>query len=884
MIEERAPKEIATSLKDELSLLSSSLELKDTILDEAYRLVDSFNAEVQLCSYKGLNENLRSWSLSFALFASWRQNNPLTFKQMEQVNLDLFQLLSVCRKLSNSFKGFDNYAELISTIYRTLSQETLIQRRLYDIFPKLITAARKYTDLDFIEHDTNQLFDLSLIFLLYTKNLLKQQRYIDCSMEASSLYNLSIATFCILVLDKVKNERSSKRQKMGHGDVSPCELEKAQVDDICHMASSIEEDVMKFIRLIRRLVPSEIISMLPVYSLSVMNVLKERLVVDYEKLGLDGLETVSFDELQIFCSVGSSCKGNSLQPERELHFLASLASGSFNEGSSASCTRLEELTKLAKHYFGDNSKLDISVVTCSLTSTMWLRDITRMRPEVSFEQKEDYIESSTSLKRFCEFCGSNMYNNVMNTASDIVFSFFTKNPWYGKEILEERRKEILGLYFYVLERVLLAEERRLHRQNFGSLLENEYLHRSLIACSIVASLACYGCQDRYLFISVLRGVDISPFEYTKSIGSFVTAIEDIPRSVQKFLVKIEEISVECICWQDSSVVDYLEKSLAEAQLHVSSADNSSFAPLDLYDGAISESIPYSVLVFFRKLVRIATEKVRDFCSRMEVSDVFEELASITVNYALTRHFNLLINRHVDVIVMCALYAVSKITKEQLKFNDIAAFYREIFQRKANHLFDIEENLSRVYLDGHYYGDIIEFYNRDFIKHFRNFLLEYLKAIFEERMRSRIGRNEKDQCGPSTPVRSLYSKAGCSPSSSDTVFYTPSPSVRTSPSRKIGKVTISPMSPEGRRQMARRTPMTPKTKALYAFGESPSGTAVRGAKALSSETGVSGIEENLQGAKSLSFNCGAFGRYNSLVPILITSDGRPPLPPQERGSS
>ncbi|GJD08967.1 Retinoblastoma-associated protein [Galdieria sulphuraria] len=864
MTEERAHKEIATSLKDELSLLSNTIELKETTLNEAYSLVDCFNAEVQLCSYKGLSENLRSWSLSFALFASWRQNDPLTFKQMEQANLDIFQLLSV--------------------FYRTLSQETLIQQKLYDIFPKLTTSVRKYRDLDFLEHYSNQIFDLSWILLLYMKNRLKQQQYIDCSMETSSLYNLAIATFCILILDKGKNEGSNKRQKIVHGEISLCELDWTQVNDICQIASAVDEDVIKFIRIIRKLVPSGVFSMLPINSLSVINACREMLVVDYESLRLDDLGTISFDELQIFCSIRSACKGSSLQPEKELHVLASLASGSFTESSSAHYTRLEELTKLAKLYFGDSTKLDISAITSSLTATKWLRDITRMRPEVSFEQKEDDIESSTNLKRFCDLCGLNTYNNVIDTAFNIVFSFFKKNPWYGNEILEERKKEIIGLYLHVLEKVLLTEERRLHRQNFGSLLANEYLHRSLIACSIVASLACYGCQDRYLFISVLRGVDISPFEYTKSIGSFVTSIEDIPRSVQKFLVKIEEISVESICWQDSSVVDYLERSLGEVQFHVSCSDTSSFGPLDLYDSAVSESIPYSVLVFFRKLLRIAREKVRDFCLRMEVSDVFEELVFITVNYALTRHFNLLVNRHVDVIVMCALYAVSKITKEQLKFNDIAAFYRDIFQRKANHLFDIEENLSRVYLEGHHYGDIIEFYNRDFIKHFRNFLLEHLKAIFEERMKARSDKNEKNQGEPSTPVRSLHSKTGQSPSGSDSVFYTPSPSVRTSPSRKIGKVTISPMSPEGRRQMARRTPMTPKTKSLYAFGESPSGSTVRNSKSLSSETGVSGIDENLQGAKPLSFNCGAFGRYNSLVPILITSEGRPPLPPQERGSS
>lgn len=887
MTEEREPKKTAESLKEELLSLSTKIELEDNVLNEAYELVDSFSAEAQLCSYKNLTENLKSWSLSFALFASWRQNKPLTFKELDRAGLDIFQLLGVCRKLSNSFTKFENYAGRIATIFRTLSHETLIQRRLYDIFPKLFATAGKYRDLNFLERDSKQLFNLNWILLLYMKKILKKSKLIDCSIEISSLYNLSVAAFCILTLEKTMHENPSKRQRTGHEEVSVCELERSQVDDLCHAASGIEEDVVMFISLMRRFLPNNFLSFLPVSSLSVVDELREALVREFEGLGSEDLETCSFDELQIFCSLWhsseNSFKGNSFQPEKELHVLASLASGNLNEGSSGYCPRLDELSKLAKLYFGDTSKLELSTVTSSLLATTWLREISRMRPEISFQDDENRGETtSTTLRLFCERCDANTYKNMIEFASNLVFSFLENNQWYGEEVLEERKKEILGLYFYVLEKVLLSEERRLHRQNFGSLLGNQCLHRSLIACSIVASLGCYGCQDRYLFISVLHGINISPFEYTKSVGSFVMSVEDIPRNVQKFLVKIEEISVECICWQDASVVDYLEKSLADIDSLAAGADNSPFRPLDLYDKNVLDSVPYSIIVFFRKLLRIASEKVRDFCSRMQVSNVFEELVLVTVNYALTRHFHLLVNRHVDVIVMCSLYAVSKVAQEHLKFNDIAAFYRQIFQRKGNHLFDIEENLCRVYLEENSYGDIIEFYNRNFIKHFRSFLLEYVKAMFEERVKAHGNENEKDPGGPSTPVRPLHSKVVQSPSGSDTAFYTPSPVVRTSPSRKIGKVTISPMSPEGRRQMARRTPMTPKTKALYAFGESPNSNTMRSYN--SSETGVAGIDENLQGAKPLSFNWGSFGRYNNLVPILISSDGRPPLPPQERSSS
>jgi len=49
MTEEGANMELVKTLKDELSLLAIKVELKDSVLEEAYTLVDSLNKEVQVC-------------------------------------------------------------------------------------------------------------------------------------------------------------------------------------------------------------------------------------------------------------------------------------------------------------------------------------------------------------------------------------------------------------------------------------------------------------------------------------------------------------------------------------------------------------------------------------------------------------------------------------------------------------------------------------------------------------------------------------------------------------------------------------------------------------------------------------------------------------------
>eukprot|EP00871_Galdieria_phlegrea_P000255 jgi/Galph1/122/GphlegSOOS_G4850.1 len=881
-------------LEEQLSRLTSSSELA-CVREEAFRLLEAFTSQPQNHSWKGMLESPRVWSLCIILFASWKRNSPIRFKTIASFgDIDVFQFLKVCKKLSGTVKELEPYRETISSTIRRLTQMSMIQEEFVGIVPFLTTSVKKNLELDFCEGDVKQISELCWLFFLYSKKLLKEKYDIDLDLEIVSLFHLAISCFCLFFLHRNKLCRPKKRQKPLSTNEDSSETHEREVSNICDIAGAIEDDVRKFIRLVVQTIPEELLSMFPIFDVDRESVKKSLLKVAFEEFPNETVEEKTFDELEIFSSLpNSSVPSRQMEPShptKNLHVLAYLASGSLSEDSAIQSSEQEDTKGISKQFFGNVIHKDTSQVASSITAVSWLRKIARTRPEVVAGHLEGELETSNKLRQFCELCGSDMYRTIISNANQLVWSFLEKNSWYSKEVVHERKSEILGLYYHALEGMLIAEEKRLNQQNFCNLLNNSHFHGSLTACSILCSVACYGREDWNSILSILKGIEASAFEHTKIIVSFIATIENAPRNIQKFLLKSDEALVEYVCWQDFPFIEYLEKVLID-MLNAQSVDkDNTYLPLSFHADCVPESVPYSVVVFFRKLLRIASEKVREFCSRIPISAVFEELVLRTVNFILTRKLLLLKNRHVDTIIMCSIFAVSKIAKEPLKFNDIAAYYRDIHQKKGLQLIEIEDNLSRVYLEDEKYGDIIEFYNMYFIKNLRSFLLEYLKSVLEEKTTSLFEDNGKEISGPSTPnkvpLQSRSSYGQTYSSGADGMPYTPPANPRASPSRKIGKVTISPMSPEGRRQMARRTPMTPNTRALYAFGESPGEGAGRLSRLVSGgESSLNGVEDQLQDSRNLSLGYGAFGRYNSLMPVLVVaSDSRPPLPPQERNVS
>lgn len=90
----------------------------------------------------------------------------------------------------------------------------------------------------------------------------------------------------------------------------------------------------------------------------------------------------------------------------------------------------------------------------------------------------------------------------------------------------------------------------------------------------------------------------------------------------------------------------------------------------------------SLALFFRKLYYLTSLRLHDLCERCRVNETVEQNAWTLFHHVLTENVTLLKNRHVDQMLMCSLYVISKVMKFDLSFHEIMSNYRQQPQAKS----------------------------------------------------------------------------------------------------------------------------------------------------------------------------------------------------------
>ncbi|KAK3744453.1 hypothetical protein QZH41_012866 [Actinostola sp. cb2023] len=250
----------------------------------------------------------------------------------------------------------------------------------------------------------------------------------------------------------------------------------------------------------------------------------------------------------------------------------------------------------------------------------------------------------------------------------------------------------------------------------------------------------------------------------------------------------------------------------------------------------------SLALFFRKVYHMASVRLRDLCTKLEVNDELRGKMWTCFEHSLMFYPELAKDRHLDQVLMCSVYVMGKVTNSDLSFQNIMRCYRTQPQA-ASHVYRSvmlkakrrapinstgsdnsvqgnnenssgstsptgnssartspvrsgsvvpptpphNSNAENTPLTEEERGDLIEFYNKIYIKRIKNFALKF---------------SANDRSLESPPL-------------------SPLPLVRNqahSPRRQVSTrhpVYISPHKMNGG-----RIPMTPNTRMLYCFSESP----------------------------------------------------------------
>uniref|UniRef100_A0A8C6LQV6 RB transcriptional corepressor like 1 n=1 Tax=Nothobranchius furzeri TaxID=105023 RepID=A0A8C6LQV6_NOTFU len=165
----------------------------------------------------------------------------------------------------------------------------------------------------------------------------------------------------------------------------------------------------------------------------------------------------------------------------------------------------------------------------------------------------------------------------------------------------------------------------------------------------------------------------------------------------------------------------------------------------------------SIALFFRKVYHLASVRLRDLCLKLEISSELRGKIWTCFEHALVHCTELMKDRHLDQLLLCSIYIISKITKETHTFQDIMKCYRSQPQASSHvyrsvllrrtpkaqpadenmevdavlFVFSAAEKTSQAGGDTNSSqsqeeerGDLIQFYNTTFILKMKSFALRY----------------------------------------------------------------------------------------------------------------------------------------------------------------
>jgi retinoblastoma-like protein 1 len=127
-------------------------------------------------------------------------------------------------------------------------------------------------------------------------------------------------------------------------------------------------------------------------------------------------------------------------------------------------------------------------------------------------------------------------------------------------------------------------------------------------------------------------------------------------------------------------------------------------------------------MFFKRVLHLAAQRVLDLTDALTIpEDVKEKVWTIT-KAQLSTEPQLLLNRHLDQLMMCTIYGVCKVqgSTSSITFNNIITKYADMFKNQKQ----ISQMYIQVVIDQEKGDkkDIIHFYNEVYIKVMKDYII------------------------------------------------------------------------------------------------------------------------------------------------------------------
>ncbi|XP_058482776.1 retinoblastoma-associated protein isoform X2 [Solea solea] len=387
-------------------------------------------------------------------------------------------------------------------------------------------------------------------------------------------------------------------------------------------------------------------------------------------------------------------------------------------------------------------------------------------------------QPSTTLNTYFKNCTVDPTQNMLarlETLEQLFSQRFGQAVGPRCLILGKQRFALgVRLYYKIMEAMLKSEEKRLSVQNFSKLLNDSTFHTSLLACALEVVMATYGessfktggynhaagdsVETDVCFPWILHVFNLAAFDFYKVIESFIKADPTLSKDTVKHLETCENLIMERIAWRtDSPLFELLKQeheggaaeqvetpaSFSQPLQHNHTAADLYLSPVrpghrvlppespDAANSQASTQAPNqpanqtprqpksnSLSLFYKKLYRLAYTRMEKLCTYLLSSHPeLEPIIWTLFQHTLQHEYELMRDRHLDQLMMSAMYAICKVKSVDLRFKTIVTEYKNMPNTN-------QETFKHVLITEAHYDSIIVFYNQVFMQKLKTNILQY----------------------------------------------------------------------------------------------------------------------------------------------------------------
>jgi hypothetical protein len=217
-------------------------------------------------------------------------------------------------------------------------------------------------------------------------------------------------------------------------------------------------------------------------------------------------------------------------------------------------------------------QLPLTPMTAALQEHAWLSSY------ISGESADPDL----ALARYFNECTPNPTSTIAKRAQELPQRLL--DPTSGRTISSDLADVGRKLYFKSLRSILQKEEDRLRRLDFTDLLNDDAMHRALLAICFEIVIQTHLTRTvPFAFPAVLRAFEVNEYEFLVMTENFLRDFEShLPRDVGKHILQLLKRIVDCDAWRCSSLLSVLssEDMSRHFALAIDSFQNSSvqYAP------------------------------------------------------------------------------------------------------------------------------------------------------------------------------------------------------------------------------------------------------------------------------------------------------------------